>query len=80
MSVKLNAGTKIEFHSNHDYETNCAVCARPLGDNASELLLADGNVLVTAAEYDALAENGGFVFTATIGNSCLKKFASDVIA
>ena len=73
-------GSVIKFHEAFDYETNCALCAKSLGDNFSEISLADGNVIVSTAEYNELATAGKFVFTAPIGSSCVKRIAPEAVA
>jgi hypothetical protein len=77
---KYQVGNTIEFHNNFDYESNCAVCAKPLGKSFKEILLADGNLLINGSEYDAISERGGFVFTAPIGNTCVSQFPLEAVA
>lgn len=78
--LKLNAGDKIQINENHDFETNCAICAKPLNDNARFVLVGDGNVLLTAKEYSEIVDRGGFAAGSPIGSSCLKKFDESVLA
>jgi hypothetical protein len=77
---KFQIGEKVEFHTNHNYETNCAICAKPLGANFKEILIGDGNILLTADQYEESSVNGGFVYTAPIGSSCVKDFPAEVVA
>jgi hypothetical protein len=77
---KYQVGNTIEFHSNFDYDSNCAVCAKPLGKNHKDILLADGNVLVNVSDYAAISKRGGFVFTAPIGSTCVNNFPVEAVA
>lgn len=78
--TKITAGTRVEIHAAYNYESNCAICAKPLGVNPKELRLGDGDVLLTASEYAKRADRNEFVSTVVIGNSCVKKFDLEVVA
>jgi hypothetical protein len=80
MSSKLVAGDKVTINADHDYESNCAICAKPLNDNARWIFLGDGNILLTADEYSAIINRGGFAAGSPIGSSCVKAFDKEVVA
>jgi hypothetical protein len=75
---KYELGDTIEVHANFDYETNCALCAKPLGSNFIELTTGDRNELITPAEYNARAMRNEFVATLPIGSTCVKRVAASV--
>ena len=72
-------GSKIEVHTNFDYETNCAICAKPLGKNFFEVRTGDLNELITAAEYNARANRNDFVATLPIGSTCKNLVAKESV-
>lgn len=76
---KYQLGDKVETHANFDYETNCALCAKPLGDNFIELSVGDNNELITEAEYNARAMRNEFVATLPIGSTCVKRVATNAV-
>jgi hypothetical protein len=78
--TKYELGDKIELHANFNYETNCALCAKPLGSKFVELCTGDLNELITPAEYNARAMRNEFVATLPIGSTCVKRVAASAVS
>lgn len=73
-------GSKIQVHANFDYESNCALCAKPLGQNFAEVTVDENNRVISANDYSTIANNGGFVATLPIGSTCVNQVVKEGVA
>jgi len=73
-------GSEIPQHANFNFDSNCILCAKPLGKKFSEVMVDDRNNLITAAQYDDLYNQGAFVTTVPVGSTCINKIAKEAVA
>lgn len=79
MNTIYQVGDKLAVNANHNYEDNCCLCAKPLGNSHFEVLAGDLNEIITTEEYNRRANTGDFYQTLPVGSTCAKKFNAEVL-
>ena len=72
-------GTKVTYHNNFNFD-NCVVCGKDLGATPADVMVDGNDKLIDFNTYTQKSDKGEFVSTLPVGSTCVKKFASEVVA